>query len=213
MTDAETSPRRDVPNTRERQREETRRRVYLAALEVFRRDGVQACRIEDIAALAGVSRGAFYFHFPSKDDVLVEVLRESSDRVAARVAALPEALPAMAVLAGVGEAIAAEWEDDFRLFPDVATVALRFSGGAPPGAVDPVRELVRARFVAAGERGELHPLVPPETLADLFLIQQFAVALAWCGNPVVPLRQALEGAAQLFLVGAAHPGGARDAAG
>ncbi len=33
---------------RDKQREETRRRLYHAALEIFCRDGVANCRIEDI---------------------------------------------------------------------------------------------------------------------------------------------------------------------
>ena len=33
-------------NSRDRQREETRRKLYVAALEVFRREGVEAARID-----------------------------------------------------------------------------------------------------------------------------------------------------------------------
>ena len=56
---------------RDRQREETRRRIYLAALDVFRRTGVAPAHIDDIAGAAGVSRASFYFHFPTKEHVLV----------------------------------------------------------------------------------------------------------------------------------------------
>lgn len=190
-------------NARDRQREETRRRVYLAALEVFRRDGVQACRIEDIADAAGVSRGAFYFHFPTKEDVLLELLRESTERVGAALERVPENAPVDEVLASVARAIAAEWQDDRGILPDVASVALRLSTGAtPPGEVDPVRGTVQARFRAASARGELLGAVPPEVLADLFMMQQLVVAVLWCSQPVGTLADTLQGAAHLFLEGA-----------
>ena len=64
--------RNPVPH-RERQRLETHRRVFEAALEIFIRDGVAAARIEDITSLAAVSRGSFYFHFPTKEDVLLAI--------------------------------------------------------------------------------------------------------------------------------------------
>lgn len=51
---------------------ETRRRVYSAALAEFERAGVEAARIEDIVAAAGVSWGTFFHYFPSKDEVVLE---------------------------------------------------------------------------------------------------------------------------------------------
>src|SRR5205085_7825923 len=60
------------PSKRDLQREETRHKLYEAALEVFRRDGVAAARIDDITRAVGTSRGTFYFHFPTKEHVLVE---------------------------------------------------------------------------------------------------------------------------------------------
>src|SRR2546423_12664 len=81
------------PGARAQQREATRRRVYEASLEIFHRDGVQGSRIEDIVALAGVSSGTFYFHFTTKEDVLAQLIRESSARVAAKLQRLPPKKP------------------------------------------------------------------------------------------------------------------------
>lgn len=195
-------PRDTKGHRRDARREATRRRLYEAALTVFRRDGVGAARIEDIVVAAGVARGSFYFHFPTKEDVLAELLAGSVERVAEAVRALPEDAPVGVILSAVATAIAAQWQDDARIFPDVATVALRFSGGMPHGSVDPLRQLVRERLAVASARGELTPLAPPEVLADLFLVTQFAVALAWSGQPQGTLSAALDGASVLFLHGA-----------
>jgi AcrR family transcriptional regulator len=40
--------------------------LLIASLAVFTRDGLRDGRIEDIAALAGISKGAVYLRFPSK---------------------------------------------------------------------------------------------------------------------------------------------------
>ena len=83
---------------REQQRQETRRKVFESALQIFRRDGVAESRIEDIATLAGVSRGTFYFHFPTKDAVLSELLLTAEADFTAEIDALPAGAPLEEVL-------------------------------------------------------------------------------------------------------------------
>src|SRR5271166_4577763 len=112
--------------TRERQREDTRQRIYDAAMEIFRRDGFEVARVDDVAKAAGVSHGTFYFHFATKDEVLIQCLRASEVRVVATIDAVPAGAPLLAVLDAAATAIALEWEGDPKLFPDVAMVALRY---------------------------------------------------------------------------------------
>lgn len=47
----------------------TRGRLLDAAESIFARDGFEAARLEDIAGLAGYTRGAFYANFQSKEDI------------------------------------------------------------------------------------------------------------------------------------------------
>ncbi len=61
--------------------EETKAKLLEASLRVFTRDGFEAARIEDIAAEAGFTRGAFYAHFPSKGDLFLALLERESERV------------------------------------------------------------------------------------------------------------------------------------
>jgi AcrR family transcriptional regulator len=46
----------------------------LAAEQTFARDGYEAARLEDIAARAGYTRGAFYANFASKEDIFFALL-------------------------------------------------------------------------------------------------------------------------------------------
>jgi TetR/AcrR family acrAB operon transcriptional repressor len=59
--------------------EETRRQLLDAGLKVFGARGYSAARLSDIAAEAGVTRGAVYWHFKSKQGLLFAVLRELAD--------------------------------------------------------------------------------------------------------------------------------------
>ena len=77
---------KDKPNGREAQRQETRQRVYEAAVEEFKRVGMAAADVSVIVKAAGVARGTFYFHFPTKEHVLAELERHEEARQAAQLA-------------------------------------------------------------------------------------------------------------------------------
>jgi len=192
-----------APDGRDHKREETRRRVFEAALTIFRRDGVAACRIDDIAKLAGVSRGTFYFHFPTKDDVLIARMRETEDDITEAITALPLSAPLISVLSAVSSALVRTWLPDPSLLPDVAAAALRLTASAPlDQELVPLRGALAARFRAAAERGELMPMVPPEILSDIYLGNALGGMLAWFGNRSIRLEDVLESVALLFLRGA-----------
>src|SRR3984957_16917047 len=78
--------RRAAVSGRETQRQQTRQRVYTAALAEFKRPGLAAADVRDIAAAAGVARGTFYFHFPTKEHVLAEFERHEEARLVAQLA-------------------------------------------------------------------------------------------------------------------------------
>src|ERR1700733_11288570 len=63
--------------TKHQQRTEATRRALLdAARRIFARDGFEASRIEDIASATGHTRGAFYAHFSSKEDLFFALLEQ-----------------------------------------------------------------------------------------------------------------------------------------
>ncbi len=59
--------------------EETRQRLMDAALKVFSARGYSAARLSDIAAEAGVTRGAVYWHFNNKQGLLFAIFREMAN--------------------------------------------------------------------------------------------------------------------------------------
>ena len=56
-----------------------------AAIEVMGEDGYDGASIRDMAARAGVSVAALYYHFPSKHDLLLEFVGEALDVTLARI--------------------------------------------------------------------------------------------------------------------------------
>ena len=62
-------------------REQTRRKLLASALAVVADKGVDAPHIDDFIAAAGVSRGTFYNHFTTTQELLAAVTAELSDTV------------------------------------------------------------------------------------------------------------------------------------
>ena len=58
------------------QRERTRARLVEAALRVFAAQGYDHATVEEIALAAGYSKGAYYFHFDSKEGIFLELLSD-----------------------------------------------------------------------------------------------------------------------------------------
>ncbi|MGA4862328.1 ScbR family autoregulator-binding transcription factor [Streptomyces lavendulocolor] len=59
----------------------TRQTILSAAAKVFEQRGYQAATISEILTTAGVTKGALYFHFESKDDLAQGVLAEQDQRL------------------------------------------------------------------------------------------------------------------------------------
>ncbi|HXX20707.1 MAG TPA: TetR family transcriptional regulator [Candidatus Acidoferrum sp.] len=76
-TEAPLARNANAPASRQQARTlATRRRLLAAAEKAFARDGFEAARLEDIAHLAGYTRGAFYANFRSKEDIFFALLED-----------------------------------------------------------------------------------------------------------------------------------------
>jgi len=66
--------------------EATEVRVLRAAEEIFGERGFRAARLEDIAAAAGIRRPSLLYHFKTKGDLYVAVVKRAFDEMTAAVA-------------------------------------------------------------------------------------------------------------------------------
>ncbi len=69
---ATTTPRRLTPRGQDR-----RDKLLAYATEQFAANGFHPTSVADIVGGVGVGKGVFYWYFPSKDELLLEILREA----------------------------------------------------------------------------------------------------------------------------------------
>ena len=70
-----------------------REELLTAALHVFARRGYGEAGVDEIAAEAGYSKGALYWHFSGKEDLLTALLEEHIDAPAREMVALLQSAP------------------------------------------------------------------------------------------------------------------------
>ncbi len=171
-----TSPVRTSARAARRMR--TRERILTAAIAEFTRSGMAHADVNAIAAAAGVAHSTFFFHFPSKEHVLLELETREESRIAAEFAAFLEQRHDLATTLTKVVELVTDLESRFGpvLFKEL--LALHFSPTRPsaddwtdhPVIVLLVRELERAR----GD-GEVHPEVDVFFTATFFLLGIYGV--------------------------------------
>lgn len=75
------------------QRRETREELLTAALKVFAAHGYRQASVDEIAAEAGYSKGALYWHFSGKEQLLLALIDERIDEPMREMVALLQSAP------------------------------------------------------------------------------------------------------------------------
>ena len=65
--------------------EETKRRILEMAAEAFAEGGYAGASLNDVIRRSGLTKGAFYFHFDSKEALALEVFRHKQEQWMGRV--------------------------------------------------------------------------------------------------------------------------------
>src|SRR2546427_5453770 len=66
--------------------DQSRRDLMNVAIDCFAKYGFQATSIDRIAKAAGVTKGALYYHFKDKEDLLFEAVKQRLGQFERRVA-------------------------------------------------------------------------------------------------------------------------------
>jgi AcrR family transcriptional regulator len=171
---AEASP---VVNAREAQRIQTRTRLFDAAVAEMGRSGLASTDIAAIAAATGVARGTFYFHFPTKEHVLVELERAEETKIVANLVktSAPTGLMSTLTLL-VRQVLAAEERLGPVVFRDM--LGLHFSAARPiedETAEHPLAEFVIAAISEAKAARRVSRDVDAGELGVIFMTGLFAL--------------------------------------
>jgi AcrR family transcriptional regulator len=168
----------DRSGAREQQRQRTRARLYQEALAEFARVGFDRASVSEIARAADVSRPAFYFHFPTKEHVLLELqwhkereiveALEGCDTLAKTLMTLADALvTSLESIEGPGVA-----RDMFSIY------ARRPDWPPLDEQPFPLARLIEERFAEGAARGELRTGLDPNAAPLLCLTGVFGYLIA-----------------------------------
>jgi TetR/AcrR family transcriptional repressor of uid operon len=195
---------------RTRRRLRTRDRLFAAALAEFRRAGVAGAEIERIVRAAGVARGTFYLHFPSKDHVLMELLRRRQEALARRLRAAGGAALQPFLRQVVDRMVADARGEVAGLWHDLVAAVARHAAELRREASALVAVLTE-RFAAAQARGEIRGDVTPAELVAVFLPGVYGLIQMKLHDPRPELAGALHRVVDVFVRGIARGegGGAR----
>lgn len=124
--------------------EASRQQILTVAAALFRERDYAGTSLRDIAAVAGLKAGSLYYHFDSKEELAIEVLRIGVERVhravADRLLALGDGAPLRQKIEG---AIAAHLQT-LWLESDFASAHMRCIHTAPASVRDRLRQARRA---------------------------------------------------------------------
>ncbi len=210
--------RTQSPKRWERRKEARPAEIVAAALQLFADRGFAATRLEDVATVAGVSKGTVYLYFESKEQLFEAVVREAIAPNIERAEALVDAFegPTPELLRNLFELLAAALETPLT---GVMKLLVAESGNFPQlarlyadlvlGRAFRLIERILERGMA---RGEFRPVDPhtmvPLVVAPVLLLALWKHSFGTHSDLVLDRRAVLEAHRENLLRGlAADPGG------
>lgn len=182
----------DYAQRRKLQGKETERRILNAALDLMRDRGFDKVSIRDICKEAGITTGAFYHHFSSKEALLESGFAPLDDYMAGALAGHEREPPDLR-LWRILSAYAKFMEQSGELIGRYYQRRI-----AEPGtrSMDATRYTLRAMldcFRQAEGEGLLRPEHPPEWVADFCFRHFRGVVIDWAlhqySYPLLPKMQ------------------------
>ena len=161
---------------RQAQALETSNRIYTAAIELMDRRGFDRIRIADISKKAGVSVGAFYHYFNSKDDILAEIFRRADEYFATEVAPhLPQRDIRKQILLYFDHYARFNIQSGAEMTRELFSPKIKFfiQKGRPMQVL--LEDLIRR----GKENGELQGEAEPEAIATFLFVMARGIVFDW----------------------------------
>lgn len=180
-----TKSRSAAGGVREARRLETRARLFEAAVAEIRRRGLAGADVSAIASAAGVARGTFYFHFPTKEHVLIEVERNEETRIIRDLGDADGDL-ASVLTQLVRHVLNAKHRVGAEVFQDM--LGLHFSSARPVEdelAQHPLAEFLVGVIERAQARQQVPQTIHAAELGTFFLMGLFALLSTGAHDPAL----------------------------
>ena len=196
----------EVPGLRERKKARLRQQIIETAIRLFRKQGYEKTRIDDIVKILEISQPTFFRYFPSKDAVLRDVGKRGFECIAERLKSeLSTKADTAERLHRLYHAMALEAEADRPLWKAVV-----LSGAMDPVRSPEVREVegvaisrLREILAQGQERGEITSAFPVVHLAEFMEALYHTVVRQWTVDLTGPhkLTERVDSAVEFFLRG------------
>jgi AcrR family transcriptional regulator len=149
----------------------TRERILETAATAFARDGYEGTSLNDLVRDSGVTKGAFYFHFGSKEELALATFRHKQEQMVERtLAAIPGDLDAVAELEAVMRVRARLYAEDPSLRCILRLGAELGASAGPDSEFTRFQELTIETFAGIVRRGQaegsMRAAVDPRTAGE-----------------------------------------------
>jgi AcrR family transcriptional regulator len=161
-----------VPTKPRQQRaERTRLRILETAAAAFADHGYDGVSLNELIRRSGLTKGAFYFHFASRDELALAAFRHKQQQLVARIAeAVDEQAPPLDRLAALLRERARLLEQDPTLFVVVRLgieLTIKHGAGSEYASFSELPLDIFERIVREGqERDEIRPELDPRRTAE-----------------------------------------------
>jgi AcrR family transcriptional regulator len=165
--------------------DERRAQLLSLGLSEFSTKSYDAVSIDDLAQLAGVSKGLLYHYFPSKRDLYVATVREAAEQLLSRIVPDPALAPLDQLSRGVDAYLQYVGENAD------AYLSLMQSGVGRDREVHAIVERTRQRFVQVmlDRAGPVNLSPVQRVLVRGWVGMVEAASLDWLKHPNVPREQ------------------------
>jgi len=191
---------------RERKKARLRQQIVETAIRLFRKQGYENTRIDDIVRILEISQPTFFRYFPSKDAVLRDVGRRAFECIAERLKTELSAKASTADrLRRLYHSMAGEAENDRPLWQAVVLSGAMDAVRLPEvrGAECVVAGLLREILAQGQKRGEITKAFPVVHLAEFMEALYHTVVRQWTVDLTGPhkLTERVDSAVEFFLRG------------
>lgn len=180
--------REKKPNKKKVQGAETKKKLYEIAKKMFAERDYTDVSVEDITDAAGITKGAFYVHFESKDALIAVLIADFTVQAdtdyKAFLERLPDDMPTSEVLLALTEKIADVLMESIGCENMKKVYQMLLAGKVDTEAVkDHSRELYTLfhNILEQGiKRRELQSTLPVDVLSRHFVMAIRGISYEWC---------------------------------
>jgi AcrR family transcriptional regulator len=156
---------------RQARSQRTRLRILETSATAFAERGYEGVSLNQLIRESGLTKGAFYFHFASRDELALAAFRHKQQQLVAQIVeVIDEQAPPLERLATLLRERARLLEQDPTLFAVVRLgieLTLKHGAGSEYASFSELPLVIFERIVREGqERGEIRPELEPRRTAE-----------------------------------------------